>query len=131
MWLIREDWNVPPENVSAYLYRAVRNKALNVRKHERVVDDFRTGEAISASEMGKAARNTGEDGLMVQELGEALRRALEKVSPRGREIFLLSRIEGLNYTQIARVLGIAPNTVYTQMGRAIKSLYESLKEWRT
>lgn len=48
------------------------------------------------------------------------------LSARMREIYLLHRLEGLTYREIADRLGISVKTVEVQMGRALKKLREQL-----
>jgi RNA polymerase sigma-70 factor (ECF subfamily) len=62
-----------------------------------------------------------------RELEQAYRAALEEVSPRGREVFLLSRDQGLTYPEIAELLGISVKTVETLMGRVLKALRARLE----
>lgn len=44
--------------------------------------------------------------------------AVAQLPPRGREVFLLNRIDGLSYTQIAAHLGISVSAVEKHMARA-------------
>lgn len=46
-----------------------------------------------------------------------------------REAFLLQRQHGLNYSEIAQVMGISPSTVEKHMIRARKALREALSSW--
>ncbi|KAB7430036.1 sigma-70 family RNA polymerase sigma factor, partial [Bifidobacterium longum] len=48
---------------------------------------------------------------------------------RCREIFLLSRIEGLKYKEIAERLDISVNTVENQISIALRKLRSELKEY--
>ncbi len=64
------------------------------------------------------------------DFGDAARAAVGRLPSRCRQIFLLSREDGLTYPEIARVLGISVKTVETQMGRALKSLRASLHHFR-
>jgi RNA polymerase sigma-70 factor (ECF subfamily) len=59
-------------------------------------------------------------------MAEAIRRAIDALPDRCRQIFLLSREKYLSYAEIAEVLGISVKTVETQMWRALKSLRKSL-----
>ncbi|HEX9754119.1 MAG TPA: sigma-70 family RNA polymerase sigma factor, partial [Gemmatimonadales bacterium] len=56
----------------------------------------------------------------------ALRAALADLSPRVREVFQLSRDQGLTYPEIADTLGISVKTVETLMGRALRALRSRL-----
>jgi RNA polymerase sigma factor (sigma-70 family) len=50
---------------------------------------------------------------------EELARILKGMQPRCREVLLMSKQDGLHYQEIARRLGIAPNTVLNAIGRAL------------
>jgi len=63
-----------------------------------------------------------------RELQEKYEAALEKLPPRCREVFRLVREERKKYSEVAELLGISPKTVENQMNKAIKLLYEELKE---
>ncbi len=56
---------------------------------------------------------------------DRLRRALasiEAMPERRREVFLLHRIEGLTYLQIARLLGVSPKTIEYHLAAAMAQL---------
>ena len=47
---------------------------------------------------------------------------LDELSPRTREMFLLNRLEGLSYTQLATRYGVTVSAVEKQMMKAIAHL---------
>lgn len=47
---------------------------------------------------------------------------LQGLAPRCREIFMMSRVQGLDPSEIAAKLGITLNTVYFQLATALKYL---------
>jgi RNA polymerase sigma factor (sigma-70 family) len=59
-----------------------------------------------------------EELLIEREEVDWLTRGLEELSPRVREVFLLNRIEGYSYPQIARQLGLSPRTVEKHVAKA-------------
>jgi RNA polymerase sigma-70 factor (ECF subfamily) len=106
--------------LAGYLHRAVRNRALNqlrARKGEVADPD---GQMLPAVEPDAPRR------LEEQQLAAQLVAALATLPPRTREVFLLSRDQGLTYAAIAETLGISVKTVETLMGRAIRALREEL-----
>jgi len=54
-------------------------------------------------------------------------KALKDLSPRAREVFVLSRFEGLTYRQIAQRCGISVNTVKKHMVKAMAGLKAALE----
>ncbi len=62
------------------------------------------------------------------ELQTKYKQALEKLPPRCAEVFRLVREERKKYSEVAEMLGISPKTVDNQMNKAVKLLYEELKE---
>lgn len=122
MWRGRE--SLPDaEMVSAYLHRAVRNRALN-----HVRDSRRALRTTSTTEDEPGIEPSIETELQIADLDAALQRALHSLAPRTREVFLLSREHELTYAAIASTLGISVKTVETLMGRALRALRASLRE---
>ena len=111
-------------SVPAYLLQATRNRALNHVRHRRVEQ---RGAARAGGEPTREPAVTGE--LAAAELDAAVRRALDELTPRTREVFELSRVHGLRYAEIAAALGVSVKAVEAQMGRALRTLRERLAEW--
>lgn len=115
----------PPDEIErAYLYRAVRNEALNRRERRRSRDEHRQRPGVP-----RPASPTPEDDLERRRLVREVEEAIEALPPRCREIFLLVRRDGLTYREAAEALELSPSTVDTQMGRALKRLRDELDDW--
>jgi RNA polymerase sigma-70 factor (ECF subfamily) len=111
-------------SLKAYLLRSVRNRALNRIRHLRVRRD--TESDVEALYDAPVA---ADQPVIAQELSDALAVAMRDLPPRCREIFELSRVDGLKYGEIAETLGISPKTVEAQMGKALRILRERLAAW--
>jgi RNA polymerase sigma-70 factor (ECF subfamily) len=110
--------------VHAWLLRSTRNRALNVVRHARIVE--RTAPQLVAA-APHAPRTDADAGA--RELQDAVDAAVAALPPRCREVFALSRGEGLRYAEIAERLGVTVKAVEAQMGRALRTLRERLAEW--
>jgi RNA polymerase sigma-70 factor (ECF subfamily) len=108
----------------AYLFQSTRNRALNHLRHQRVE---KRGEPYAAGRTEMEA--SGPAVLVEEEIDVALRDAVAALPDRCREIFELSRTQGLKYAEIASLLGISVKTVEAQMGKALRSLRERLAPW--
>ena len=126
IWTRREQW-VVERSLAAYVFRAVRNRVLNARRSIRLEMSYA---AAAACEIEVETSGACDDGLRDAEIGAALAHALALLPERPRQVFLLSRRQGLSYAEIAEVLGIAVKTVEMHMGRALAQLRVSLQEWR-
>ena len=110
-------------SLKAYLYGAVRNGCLNYLKHEKVKKAYSEYRGYHFSEQDET------DHLELDELESTIRKAFEKVPPKCREIFELSRFEGKKYQEIAELLDLSIKTVENQMGKALKILRDELKDY--
>ncbi len=63
-----------------------------------------------------------------KELGEMVRAAVTSLPRKQREVFMLFQYQGLNYAEIASILGRPVGTIKSQMHYAIAALREKLKE---
>jgi RNA polymerase sigma-70 factor (ECF subfamily) len=123
LWRRRETLAID-ESWRAYLFRAVRNRALNELRHERVAElaaPFVRGES--------SVSPTAHAQVVAEELDDAIVRSVAGLPEPVREVFELSRKNGLKYAEIANVLGISVKTVEARMGRALKELRERLAPW--
>lgn len=105
-----------------YLYRAVRNEAVNRRDRAGSRREMLETH-VEGSET--TARTPAED-FDQRRLRRRLSAAIEELPPRTREVFLLVRRDGLSYREAAEALDISASTVDTQMGRALEKLRASL-----
>jgi len=115
------------DSVKTYLFRAARNTALNHLRRRKLEHEWLEKEGTTITE---ERSHEGDEAVTESEVAEAVRAAVDRLPPRCREVFMLSRDGGLTYGEIAKSLGISIKTVETQMGRALKALRESLKVYR-
>lgn len=107
--------------VSHYLYRAITNRAINeLKRRSRQVGE----DALQFLSDSSSFYETADYILLQKELLQHL----QGLPPRCREIFLLSRIQGLEPGEIAGKLGITLNTVYFQLSVALKTLREIMQQ---
>lgn len=123
LWRRRETLD-PAASLRAYLFRSVRNRALNQLRHLKV-----RRESEAEVEALYDAPLTADQPLAASELARAVERAFAELPPRCREVFELSRLRGLRYAEIAEALGISQKTVEAQMGKALRVMRERLANW--
>ena len=63
-------------------------------------------------------------------LSDKIAEAIESLPEKRRQIFKLSREQGLKYQEIADQLGLSVKTVETHMGLALKQLREQLRDYK-
>lgn len=115
----------PEQNIKSYLYQAVRNKAINHIKHQELAEEYNQKIKWLKQKPVTQEHNYDEESEFVQ----AAQKAIEELPDRARQIYKLSRKDGLTYREIADVLDISPKTVESQMSRALKTLRKSLSEY--
>lgn len=122
LWEKRKELDLST-SLKSYLFTAVHNRSLNV---------IRDRKKFSSAEVPEVA---GEWDVSAQiesmELEGKIREAIDSLPEKCREIFELSRFEGLKYGEIARQLDISIKTVENQMSKALKILREQLGKYLT
>ena len=113
-------------SVKSYLFRSVKNLCLNFIQHNKI--KLRYAQTI----LSKTSNNQTDDYNFTEiNLAEKIEESIQSLPAKRREIFRLSRKEGLKYREIAEKLNISIKTVETQMGLAIKTLRDKLKNYNT
>ena len=123
LWRRRDSLQVE-QSFGAYLIRSTRNRALNHVRHERIV----ARELAEATLEARESPGTDAD-MLGGELEIVVREAIAALPERCREVFELSRVQGMKYADIAGVLDISVKTVEKRMGQALSELRERLAPW--
>lgn len=120
LWTERETMDI--KHIKTYLYTSARNRALNHLRDEKrrseLLSQWSENELIIRKE-----RQEEEDPY-----GFLLRKAIDNLPDRCREIYLLSREDHFTYQEIASTLFISVKTVEAQMGIALKKIRSYLHE---
>ena len=123
LWRRRESLQVE-QTFRAYLIRSTRNRALNHIRHQRIVE-----REAAAAAVDPPSSPSAEDEVLGVELERAVRDAIDGLPEDCREVFQLSREQGLKYAEIATALEISVKTVEKRMGQALAQLRERLAPW--
>ncbi|WP_293713331.1 RNA polymerase sigma-70 factor [uncultured Parabacteroides sp.] len=119
-------------NLVAYLFTTVKNRCLNHLRHKTIVHETATliqEEYLITMRMNLNSLEAFDQNLFSdQDIEKIITRALDTLSPKCKEIFVMSKIEGKKQKQIATELNISINTVETQIGIAYKKLRTELKD---
>jgi RNA polymerase sigma-70 factor (family 1) len=125
LWNHRESLD-PNRSTRAWLYRTVRNLALNDRRdrrtRERLLDDATIDDTAAVPRPFVAP----DAAVEAEELLARVREGIAALPPRQREALELSRFQGLSHQEIADVMLCAPRTVNNHLVRALETLRQHL-----
>ena len=110
------------DSLRSYLIRSVRNRSLNLL--ERRKDSQNIPDHLAGPEGDWLGESTAEQRARLARIYQAI----DQLPSKCREIFLLSREEGLEYQEIAEFLGVSVKTVETQIGIALRKLRKAVQK---
>ncbi|MCW3091216.1 MAG: polymerase sigma-70 factor [Ferruginibacter sp.] len=107
-----------------YLFTAVRNNCLTnlAKKRKSVVNE------LTGQEMDGEPVDFPLEGKPEVDFTALLAEAFERLPPKCRAVFVMSRVGKLTYQQIADASGISIKTVENQMGKALGIMRVFIKE---
>jgi len=112
--------NVPLEKAKSFLFTVANNLFLNIKKHEKVVrkNNFR--------HLKHTTNETPEFLLIEEEYYQKVERAINGLTTKQKEVFLMSRIEKMKYKEIAIKLNISVKAVEKRMHLALLQMKEKI-----
>lgn len=125
LWHRRDQWE-GILSLRAYLYRSVRNRAMNEQRRQRVREEW-----LRIQPPGGPGPSSPSREMETAALRRAIDAALAALSPRRREVFVLFRLHSLSYHEIAEVLGVSDQTVANTMSAALAELRRALAAYAT
>lgn len=125
MWKKRDDIDFNHPAFKSYLLKTARHHALKKLKRAKKYDNWleKNLEKLTKIEPQSDASTRS------TEIQEAYSVALSKISNRARRAYLLSREEGLTYTEIAEVMDISIKTVESHISKALFILRQELGDF--
>lgn len=127
IWCRHAEWD-PAGDVGAYLFRAVRNQAANVRRAGRRAETFRQSVAVADDAPG-IGRTPGAEAAMEHDAALAtLWRAVDALPDARRAVAYLRWREGMDYDDIAEITGQSASAVKMQVSRTLSALRRVIPE---
>lgn len=122
IWQQRQQTKAP-NDVRYYLFKAVKNTALNYLK--------RNGRRLTHHnewqiQVSKVAPQNPQDLMISKERLHEINAAIRSLPPRCRQVFILVKEDGLTYEQVATLLDLSKATVNVQMTLALKKIWTAL-----
>lgn len=105
------------DSVKSYLFKSTKNKAI-----EKLRQQKRSSEHNETIRSTTYVNETHEDQADKYLLKEKLFNSIRQLPPKCQEIFVLSKMNGLTYSEIADDLQLSVKTVENQIGRALRLL---------
>lgn len=120
LWEKRKDNNIT--HLKPYLYQSVKFQVFKSFRSQHFKQ-----EDLTRLNLVDASLNASRQ-IEFDELESLINSLVEKLTPRCREIFIMSRFEEKSNKQIAEELGMSIQTVKNQVSKAIKKLKEQMMQ---
>lgn len=125
-----ENYESVESSFESYLFTSVRNRCLSYIRSRKIHVEyeesvrFRMKEIEIHPEMPDPLEE-----LYLKELNEILHRSIEKLPQKCRQIFMMSRYQGMKNQEIADQLNVSVRTVEAQIYNALKVLKADLQNY--
>lgn len=111
--------------LKGYLFTSVRNRCLNYIEHSHIQTEYQK----QVLQRGDIGGSLTWEYFVESELSELIERALDKLPPQRKKVFLMNRFENKTAAQIAAELNLSPRTVEKHIQMALQSLRTNLKDY--
>ncbi len=111
-------------NVKSYFIRSIHNRCLDYLSHQNIKAAHQEYQINMMSD-----NDLVEYPLLDYELKQKIDEAIQKLPESIRETFILSRLEGLSYQEIADKQNISGKAVEYRIGKALNALRKSLCDY--
>ena len=119
----------PIDHLEPFVFQTARNLALDHLRSRRIqARTLQEDVSLDTLQSVAAPISTPEDATQAEQLLEHLSVSLGQLSARQQQIFILSRVHGCSYQEIADELHLSIKTVDVQLNRASQFVRGQLKE---
>jgi len=113
---------VTPDKAKSFVFTTANNLMLNEAAHQKVVLKYQQNKP-------KMSTNESPEFIMQEtEYNEKLQKALSNLTDAQREAFMMNRVEGKRFKEIADILGVSTKAVEKRIYGALEKLRQDIKE---
>jgi RNA polymerase sigma-70 factor (ECF subfamily) len=131
VWKSYESFN-HSSSLKTWIYRIAVNTCIDHRRkpwkkidlQATVIEGLDDRDSTEASLVSEA---TAERNLLEKEKAATLSKAIGKLRPHLKDVFILKELEEKSYDEISSILGLSMGTISSRLNRARKALQESLQ----
>lgn len=116
----------PINNVAGFVYRAMRNKIIDVLRSNRKKTEYYSQNEDKLNEFAALIYETPSN-LYPEQMKRELKNAIISLKPNYKDIIIAIDFEGYTYKEIEQETGIPIGTLMSRRHRAISLLYKNLK----
>ncbi|PWK70840.1 RNA polymerase sigma-70 factor (ECF subfamily) [Mucilaginibacter oryzae] len=121
LWSERKNIQVD-SHLKAYLFKITRHRIVDTIRKNITREEY----AAMLQRLENYTDTPVEQKIAAEELKERIQYSLKELSPRVREVYMMSREDNLTIPEIAERLGVSEQTVKNQLSSALKHLRQSL-----
>jgi len=121
LWENREQINIG-SNLQSYLFSIIRHRIIDKIRKNITREEY----ALITQSLTVVYHEAVDKQIEAKELQQAIEKSLDQMSPRVKEVYKLSREQGLSNHEIAEKLNLSEQTVKNQLSSALKHLRKTL-----
>lgn len=125
LWNKRETLSIQT-SLEAYLVRAVKFKSIDFIRKDKTKQQYVAN--MTPSSVPMTEDHNDNDDEQTANRKKQLSYAIAQLPTKCRQVFLLSRLSGYTYKEIAEEMNISPKTVENQISRALKLLRQKISD---
>jgi RNA polymerase sigma factor (sigma-70 family) len=120
------------ENISAYIYRSLQNKANDYLRRRKKTVSFEDTASGEPERHGKEAipepRYSMEGEIEASEIRDRLVEALDRLTPDQRAVWIATELDGYSFRELSEEWGVPIGTLLARKHRANAALQKELKD---
>jgi len=109
------------QHLKNLLYKMANDLLVSHWRHNKVIDEYQTSVKL------KLELNSPDKQVQFNELKEQYERVLSQLPEKQRVVFMMNRIDGLTYREIAERLSLSAKAVEKRMSAAIREIKKQIK----
>ena len=125
----RADFTIPIENLTAYVYQALRNRTIDYLRRKREILSLDEGwpddEGLTLSQVLPELQSDRMDEISRLEIRQNLFKALSVLTDEQKEVLVATELEGRTFRELSEEWGVPIGTLLARKSRAIQKVKDT------